>query len=556
MSYQDSTGLPVAVAYASGARLALGYDTRGNASTRTIDIAGQQLRDQVTTSPAGRTLARALNGPGASASWQYAYDRDGRLTSAVLAGTTPTGVPTGTWAYTLDNASQRTRVTSPLTPAGGNTYAYAPSGALKSTSDPRFDAGFTYDALGRARTAGPITLSYGPQGLADRVSDGTVTEARDILPDGTQVGNTITTGGASRTVRYSLAGLLLDESGAVSSQLVTLPGAVSVQLPPPGADIATATWRYADLLGSVAWEATGSAAPAVTAVYDPDGNRLSGAPLSTDPARPNLTFGAQPTAPLSVPLSYMGARTYVPALGVFLQPDPVPDTGPTAYGYSGADPINASDPSGNFFLFDGQWWKENGGAVLKVAISVAVAVAVSAATAGMASGPAAAFVAGVAGGAIGGAAGNAAGQVAEDLVNGDPVSVDGSEVLVSAGIGAATGVVTGFVQAVRVGRSLQAAQQTAQMRSGLQSAALRVRPLAAGADDYATASATLKNWQLPPTRIVRPGPRPAGGKRFAEARMSRVSEASYDSGTDVSSSFSGSGSFVSNRLSQGAFGGP
>jgi hypothetical protein len=80
--------------------------------------------------------------------------------------------------------------------------------------------------------------------------------------------------------------------------------------------------------------------------------------------------------------------------------------------------------------------------------------------------------------------------------------------------------------------------------------------LAAGADDYATASATLKNWQLPPTRIVRPGPRPAGGKQFAEARMSRVSEASYDSGTDVSSSFSGSGSFVSNRLSQGAFGGP
>ena len=42
----------------------------------------------------------------------------------------------------------------------------------------------------------------------------------------------------------------------------------------------------------------------------------------------------------------MGARSYVPQLGRFLQPDPVPGGSANAYAYTFGDPVNTSDPSG------------------------------------------------------------------------------------------------------------------------------------------------------------------------------------------------------------------
>jgi len=42
----------------------------------------------------------------------------------------------------------------------------------------------------------------------------------------------------------------------------------------------------------------------------------------------------------------MGARSYIPQLGRFLQTDPVPGGSANAYAYTGGDPVNTSDPSG------------------------------------------------------------------------------------------------------------------------------------------------------------------------------------------------------------------
>ncbi|HUA73886.1 MAG TPA: RHS repeat-associated core domain-containing protein [Solirubrobacteraceae bacterium] len=44
----------------------------------------------------------------------------------------------------------------------------------------------------------------------------------------------------------------------------------------------------------------------------------------------------------------MGARTYVASVGRFLQPDPVPGGSANEYGYTFGDPIDASDPSGEY----------------------------------------------------------------------------------------------------------------------------------------------------------------------------------------------------------------
>jgi uncharacterized protein RhaS with RHS repeats len=46
----------------------------------------------------------------------------------------------------------------------------------------------------------------------------------------------------------------------------------------------------------------------------------------------------------------MGARTYVPAIGRFEQPDPVSRSGPNAYAYTAGDPVNQADPSGNVIV--------------------------------------------------------------------------------------------------------------------------------------------------------------------------------------------------------------
>ncbi|MGH2853808.1 MAG: RHS repeat-associated core domain-containing protein, partial [Solirubrobacteraceae bacterium] len=44
----------------------------------------------------------------------------------------------------------------------------------------------------------------------------------------------------------------------------------------------------------------------------------------------------------------MGARSYIPQLGRFLQPDPIPGGSANAYNYTFGDPINTSDPTGAY----------------------------------------------------------------------------------------------------------------------------------------------------------------------------------------------------------------
>ena len=168
-------------------------------------MGGAGITEQVSLSPAGRTMRRQIDGAGANATWGYSYDRDGRLVSAALSGGASLGAPTGTWAYDLNAASERTRITSPLTAKEGYTYSYAPSGRLRGTSDPRFAKGFEYDEAGRATAAGPLSFAYDVSGLAERISDGAVTERR-LIAGAAIIGSAITPSEGQQVVRYSSGG--------------------------------------------------------------------------------------------------------------------------------------------------------------------------------------------------------------------------------------------------------------------------------------------------------------------------------------------------------------
>jgi len=400
--YAQSTGDLIGVTYANGARFTKSIGANLDPTERRFTVGGVTMRETFRTAPSGRVLDRLITAPGANASWSYRYDRDSRLVGATLAGTAlPQGVAAGAFAYAFDAQSRRIRTTAP-----GRDVAFAfddASGRMTSTSDPRFPGVFQYDARGRATAVGPLRFEYGVGGQVSQVTDTSAGVTVENILDGSAIiGQAVAgPGGQGGTVRYSAQGLLLRADGSIASRMVPLPGGVSVQRTPGGGS----TWRYADGKGNVAWQAEGGAAPATTALFDPDGNRLGTAPAaSLDPARPDLGWGGEGglvTAPLSVATMQMGLRTYVPALATFLQPDPAPGGSPTPYAYV-PDPINAADASGAL--------PEWASTAIKVAVATVVAGVIMAKTAGTGAVCAKVIFQNIVAGAFAGATGEATSQ--------------------------------------------------------------------------------------------------------------------------------------------------
>jgi len=492
----NGIGQATSIEYSNGATISFEYDQNGNITSRTLKVGGQEIKESVGLSPGGRVLSHSIGGPGVDAKWAYAYDQDGRLTSADLSGTVPAGASTGTWAYELNAASQRTAITRPGSGPGTGrvTFAYGDAGEMEGTSDPRFgvqgEDQFRYDQLDRATHAGPLRFQYDSSGVVRQVSDGKTTIDYEIS-GGATVGQKITTTDpqtgqqTSKAVRYSAQGLMLCtrcEKGTAIKRVVNLEGGVVVEIPVARAagsskspapktkgrkastagdpaEEATAaqaeaadTWRYSDMLGSTAWQATGGEAPAQTALFDPDGNQITTEPpLLFDPLQPNLRYEGSEVTPTEIPTISMGSRTYIPALGVLLQPDPVPNAGPTPYNYANGDPVNFTDPAGTF-----SWsWST----FTKVTAAVVVGAVVGAFTGGVGA-AAGGWVYAAAQAGIGLAAGAAGSAIGQGLAIGFDIpdsegnvqsQFDWADFAINAGIGAVTAGVSARFFAPRPG---------------------------------------------------------------------------------------------------------
>jgi RHS repeat-associated protein len=73
-----------------------------------------------------------------------------------------------------------------------------------------------------------------------------------------------------------------------------------------------------------------------------------GVPTTSTPAKYSWLGAEQQPTELASGVIAMGARSYVPQLGRFLQPDPQAGGSANAYSYTFGDPINTSDPTGEF----------------------------------------------------------------------------------------------------------------------------------------------------------------------------------------------------------------
>jgi RHS repeat-associated protein len=384
----DAAGNVGSRTYPGGTRFTYGYDDEGRLASVTVGV-------HTTTyayDEAGNLLRRTLP-PGNGYVEVRRYDRDGRLVEvtsrregAVLMGA----------LYTLDEVGNPIRVESP---GGVVTYRYDPArdflveacfqASCPSPSDPFVR--FSYDRVGNRlseqRPEGTTAYTYDADDrlLSTSGPSGSVSYTHDLNGNVTGVGNrsygydlqnrmtTAVVGGATTTYAYDgLGRRLRATSGGTTVRFLWDPNwsLPMLALERDGAGTVLRRYAYADgplsvraggaehflhrdALGSVVGVTSASGEPEWSFAYEPFGTVRSSSQLS--PSAPLIPLGfAGEYRDGETGLLHLRARAYAPALGRFLQPDPMPpalrDPYLATYVYVANRPTVLTDPSGECFF--------------------------------------------------------------------------------------------------------------------------------------------------------------------------------------------------------------
>ncbi|MEU6584009.1 PA14 domain-containing protein [Nocardia sp. NPDC046763] len=377
------------VAYGNGSRLdSLNRNSAGVPTALTWKTSQSTVTDTVIRSRSNRITDDAVTADGkAVANYSYTYDGVGRLVAAA--------VPHHQLAYRFDGANG----CGPATGAGANTnrtsftdvldggtpavtaYCYDNADRLLSTTG-AIALSLTYDAHGDATQVGGDQLGYDAtdRHASTKTAAGTLISygydpasrliTRSVTGATQQANNTTTHYGYASTA--DSADVILDANGTMVQRILNLPGGVVLTvnysqstpgggftLPGGSTPLPPTTWSYPNLHGDILFTADGSATrSAQIYLYDPYGQNIDPAtgamgdiPVPAT-AQGGMDFGwlGQYERPIEhlggVQAIEMGARTYLPILGRFLQVDPVPGGSANDYDYVSGDPINHQDLKG------------------------------------------------------------------------------------------------------------------------------------------------------------------------------------------------------------------
>ncbi|MEU9073327.1 ricin-type beta-trefoil lectin domain protein [Kitasatospora sp. NPDC048538] len=317
------------------------------------------------------TQGQVAKDTSSTATRSYQYDRLGRLVKAEQT-TVATGCVTRQYAFDA-HSNRLSKQTSPRGAAGECSTAGATAeNHTYDSADRLTDAGFVYDAFGRTvKTATGATNTYWAN---DRVAAQEKGDTKqEWAVDAAHRLTAFTTSKKQADGSWANATSKLNHYGDDSDEVRwtvedTTQGNLTRNVSGPDGDLVATTSRTGDvqlqltnLFGSVVITTDTALAKPVVLDFDEFGIPQDG----QAGVRYGWLGGKQRSAEAQDGDILMGARLYSPALGRFLQVDPVPGGNASAYDYCTGDPINCTDLDGNWGM--PKWLKKTVEVVAKVA---------------------------------------------------------------------------------------------------------------------------------------------------------------------------------------------